>query len=128
MRRIPARRFSRRLRLEQLERREVLSVTFVEKELDWEAYNVDLGDLDGDDDLDILAGTEVWLNDGRAGFVKSGENLAGGVLGDLDGDGDPDAFALRGVWLIDGHGFTNELRICEATPTATASSINSTSS
>jgi hypothetical protein len=76
---------------------------------------VDLGDLDGDSDLDAYVGNEgadkVWLNDGAGRFAGSGQALGDTVtrvvtLADLDGDGDLDAFAggERGVqtWLNDG--------------------------
>jgi len=66
-----------------------------------------LGDLDGDGDLDLFAGSwgaggarnpadQVWLNDGRARFSPGETPFAGSVeivLGDLDGDGDLDAIA-----------------------------------
>jgi hypothetical protein len=66
-----------------------------------------LGDLDGDGDLDLFAGSwgaagarnpadQVWLNDGRARFSAGDQPFAGSVsivLGDLDGDGDLDAVA-----------------------------------
>lgn len=59
-----------------------------------------LGDLDGDGDLDAFSvndgADKVWLNQGDATFVFSGQNLgamtsSGVALGDLDGDGDLDA-------------------------------------
>jgi hypothetical protein len=73
---------------------------------------VDLGDLDGDGDLDAIVANSsyldaegepvdydpnrVWLNDGRGTFVDSGQKLGTQpsysiALGDLDGDGDLDA-------------------------------------
>ncbi|MFN8422414.1 MAG: FG-GAP-like repeat-containing protein [Anaerolineae bacterium] len=68
---------------------------------------VRLIDLDGDGDLDGLAGnvaqpSEVWLNGGAGAFADSGQRLGrSATLGvgaaDLDGDGDPDAvLANRG--------------------------------
>ena len=82
------------------------------------SWSVALGDLDGDGDLDALVTNEwkgtsaVWLNDGRARFSDSGQDLGqafDGKLGDLDGDGDLDALVAvsRGdsqVWLNDGRG------------------------
>ncbi len=85
---------------------------------------VDLGDVDGDGDLDAHVANywgeanEVWLNDGSGTFADSGQRLgsssSGDVdLGDLDGDGDLDAFASNGegshgefnrVWVNDGLG------------------------
>ena len=65
--------------------------------------DVDLGDLDGDGDIDAFAVNfepgKVWLNDGYGNFTDSGQNLdhenansRDVELGDLDGDGDLDAF------------------------------------
>ena len=89
---------------------------------------VTLGDLDGDSDLDLVAGnyprpnhlsaTEtVWLNDGRAVFSPhpvvpafGGGSTLDVELGDLDGDGDRDALVVNHhnepetVWLNDGTG------------------------
>ncbi|HET6445235.1 MAG TPA: S8 family serine peptidase, partial [candidate division Zixibacteria bacterium] len=91
------------------------------------SYAVELGDLDGDGDLDAFVGNAdyygnpantVWLNDGSGLFSDSGQRLGNSftwsiALGDLDGDGDLDAFEANGeewdplpnkVWLNDGHG------------------------
>ncbi len=85
------------------------------------SYRVDLGDLDGDGDLDAFVGNavqqpnKVWLNDGTGMFTDSGQNLGnshtlGVKLGDLDGDGDLDAFESghfgdpNKVWWNDGTG------------------------
>lgn len=70
-----------------------------------------LGDLDADGDLDVVMGNwgaagarnpsnQVWLNDGKARFVRGDTPLSGSpqiVLGDLDGDGDLDAIAGQHV-------------------------------
>jgi hypothetical protein len=89
------------------------------------SQGVELGDLDGDGDLDALIANiagqanRVWLNNGSANFTDSGQNLASGsysydiALGDLDNDGDLDAFMINysgsggapnTVWLNDGNG------------------------
>jgi len=87
------------------------------------SYAVELGDLDGDGDLDACVANggqpnRVWLNEGGAQggvpgiFVDSGQALGNAQsydvsLGDLDGDGDLDAWVANGlqsngVWLNDG--------------------------
>jgi hypothetical protein len=88
---------------------------------------VDLGDLDGDGDLDAFVTNypdepeEVWFNDGRGRFSDSGQRLGNEetydvALGDVDGDGDLDALVANAnmfgdyaqpnrLWLNDGAGF-----------------------
>jgi hypothetical protein len=81
------------------------------------AYSIDveLGDVDGDGDLDAFVlnwsqANKVWLNHGSGTFSDSGQNLGsaysrGMRLGDLDGDYDLDAFVANDhaqanmVWL-----------------------------
>ncbi len=81
--------------------------------------DVELGDVDGDGDLDAVTGqfnqpNSVWLNDGLGNFTNSGQSLGTFAtelaLGDLDGDGDLDVFQIRAnlpkkVWLNNGNGF-----------------------
>jgi WD40 repeat protein len=87
-------------------------------------HGLDVGDLDGDGDLDVFLAlasghpNQVWFNDGQGVFSDSGQQLSSAlghavVLGDLDGDGDLDAFmanaassagAPNTVWLNDGQG------------------------
>ena len=92
-------------------------------------WDVALGDLDDDGDLDVYAANselnsavpdEIWLNDGAGYFTDSGQRLGNTLsravaLGDLDGDGDLDAFVANGitersrpepdtVWLNNGQG------------------------
>ena len=85
--------------------------SFVESEQGLDArfgHGVDLGDLDGDGDLDAVTAhggpvrfAVTWLNDGEGRFADSGIALsddysASVALGDLDGDGDLDVFIARG--------------------------------
>ncbi len=88
---------------------------------------IDLGDLDGDGDLDAFVGNtqgngevmqnnlpnEVWLNDGSGQFSDSGQKLGqqrtyAVALGDVDGDGDLDALVgnegADELWLNEGDG------------------------
>ncbi len=76
---------------------------------------VTLGDLDGDGDLDLVAGqhdpysptpgepSRVLLNDGGGKFTSVGEVGSGNFqrvrLGDLDGDGDLDALVAQWDWF-----------------------------
>ena len=77
---------------------------------------LELGDFDGDDDLDAFVtnfvhGNSVWLNDGTGNFTAGaaypGEGTEKMDLGDIEGDGDLDAFTTNHtltnkIWLNDG--------------------------
>ena len=81
------------------------------------SWDVSLGDLDGDGDLDAFVangirgeiGSEVWINNGMGIFTLREQDLGYGMgvdLGDLDGDGDLDVFIVGWeevgrVWLND---------------------------
>ena len=90
------------------------------------SYEVVLGDIDGDGDLDALVanwGSEaeaVWLNNGAGAFTPhpTTPNFGTGdsfdvALGDIDGDGDLDALVANfsaeaeTVWVNDGAGSFN---------------------
>jgi len=88
------------------------------------SWNVDLGDLDGDGDLDAFVAndrlSQVWLNDGQGVFSEGQQQpktTSGLRLGDLDQDGDLDAFAVSietscSIWFNDGFGaFTTGSRM-----------------
>jgi hypothetical protein len=84
---------------------------------DDKSFAVMLGDLNGDDFLDAVVGSqhggEIWTNDGQGNFTKSNQSLGRGAAStifvtDLDKDGDLDLFLAGGtsirVWLNDGGG------------------------
>jgi Tol biopolymer transport system component len=93
-----------------------------------ETFQVGLGDLDNDGDLDAVFAnmasnhSTVWLNDGKGQFEDTGQQLTqqghGLDLGDLDGDGDLDIFLTCAhyigigkpsvVYFNDGHGMFEE--------------------
>ncbi|MEM7248633.1 MAG: VCBS repeat-containing protein, partial [Acidobacteriota bacterium] len=83
-------------------------------------FNVAVGDLDDDGDLDLITvrigfGDQIWFNDGSANFT-AGQHFPrssqGGVVvafGDIDGDGDLDLLSTGvgvpvAIWLNDGSG------------------------
>ncbi len=80
---------------------------------------VAVGDMDGDGTPDIvyanvLAGNEVYLNDGSGVFTSTSQSIGSSdswdvAVGDVDGDGDMDAvfanaFQQNRLWLNDGSG------------------------
>jgi len=87
------------------------------------SWDVALGDVDSDGDLDAFVansiqgsvGSMVWLNDGSGLFTAIEQDLGFGQgisLADLDSDGDLDAVITNwlgngttSVWLNDGSGF-----------------------
>ncbi len=81
-------------------------------------YSADMGDLNGDGNLDILTANfigpqhiQFGNGDGTFSVVTAGPAVqtGGAALGDLDGDGDIDAIIShvnsgRGIWLNNGDG------------------------
>ncbi|MEE2856221.1 MAG: FG-GAP-like repeat-containing protein [Planctomycetota bacterium] len=68
--------------------------------------SVVLGDIDGDDDLDLVTGeistNHIYLNDGAGNFTDSGQDLGSSwtravALADFDGDGDLDLASANGI-------------------------------
>ena len=85
--------------------------------------DLELGDLDGDGDLDLALsniafssqpdlGLQIWINDGTGRFqdltparVRDNADRGGSLdLGDLDGDGDLDVAVCERTWENDGTG------------------------
>jgi hypothetical protein len=98
------------------------------QELDnYQAFNVVLGDVDGDGDFDALVANwhrapystnpqpnRLWINDGDGIFTVSGQDFGTSIVsdvafGDLDGDGDLDSFIANGESTNDGK--ANEIRV-----------------
>ncbi|MCP4538977.1 MAG: PKD domain-containing protein [Chloroflexi bacterium] len=92
---------------------------------DLNTRDVAIGDIDGDDDVDMVVvsgpmeghDSQVWLNNGSGTFtVNQILEIAGdGIeLGDLDGDQDLDAFIVvdgpstNTVWFNDGAGYFSD--------------------
>ncbi len=86
----------------------------------WGMFATDLGDIDGDGDLDVAAsgfgasdGMHAWLNDGDGSWRRSFGFLGGNsghvlAFGDVDGDGILDVATAKQegtVWVGDGEGF-----------------------
>lgn len=89
-------------------------------------FDLELGDVDGDGDLDLLTAGKrnaILINDGTGTFSDSQQDLGSswesrGALGDLDSDGDLDAFIANGaiadatiynaIWLNDGNGIFSD--------------------
>ena len=93
-----------------------------------DARSIELGDIDGDGDLDLVVGNRgstnaepnsVWINDGSGVFTDTGQALGSSLsesitLGDIDGDGDLDLISgnangqANRVWVNDGTGNFND--------------------
>ena len=80
------------------------------------AVTLDIGDVDGDGDLDCFVGNstaeKVYINNGAGTFADNGQSLSAGStegveLGDIDGDSDLDVYLTSNpdrVWTNDGAG------------------------
>ena len=94
-------------------------ITFVESSQQFDdkrTYEISVGDVDNDGDIDILDENNLWLNNGDATFNKKvidTLSVKRGKLADLDGDGDLDIFYLGSnyntgspneIWYNDGKG------------------------
>lgn len=85
----------------------------------WLSYDVALGDLDADGDLDAFVATsgaahQLWINDGTGAFTSTSlantSEATGVALGDLNGDGLIDAVVsikngLNQIWTNTGFSF-----------------------
>ncbi len=71
---------------------------FIDSQQNIETSESLIGDLDGDNDLDLLGNSQVWLNDSTGVFTNNGQithfDSSVATLGDLDGDGDFDLFVI----------------------------------
>ncbi|MCK4644462.1 VCBS repeat-containing protein [bacterium] len=81
---------------------------------------ISVGDLDNDDDLDIVFGNKIYMNDGLGNFthIASLSGWDSSALGDLDGDGDLDIVIVGDsmgevskIYINDGAGSFNETNI-----------------
>ncbi|MEM7202295.1 MAG: VCBS repeat-containing protein [Planctomycetota bacterium] len=69
------------------------------------AEGLDLGDLDGDGDLDMAFGRDLLINDGSGRFQTHPASTGTGIdvhLADFDGDGDLDVLHLGAMLRNDG--------------------------
>jgi|WetSurMetagenome_2_1015567.scaffolds.fasta_scaffold50394_3 hypothetical protein len=79
---------------------------------------VDLGDIDGDGDVDAIVANlhdvngnnqpnEIWLNDGKGNFTNSGVTLGSRsysvTLADVNNDGKPDIIFDYVIWINNGN-------------------------
>jgi len=84
-------------------------------------FQVSLGDLDADGDLDAVFAnmgfnhSQVLLNDGQGEFSDSGQELTeqghGIEIGDLDGDGDLDLFITCAGYIVGDVGYSRPSRV-----------------
>ena len=91
-----------------------------------ENYDTELGDFDGDGDLDAYVGNWgsndlVWLNDGHANFTAnavpgSDTDTYGVALGDVDGDGDLDVLLSNYMMEVSDAVWLNQAAVIATEP------------
>ncbi|MCB1048289.1 MAG: VCBS repeat-containing protein [Calditrichaeota bacterium] len=104
--------------------------------IDWDGvgrlYTVDIADLDGDQDMDILGGGAQFINDGAQNFTgevfggglgRNGNSYANGLShADLDQDGDTDILVI-GLYALAWYENNPVIQLLETLPANGAASV-----